>query len=344
MVRVSFSSAGWIFGLAVLTLVTGCTDLTEFQGTFEVGVHIIDPASMLVDRTVTGISGARSLCPISSSYFLVATTEGRVNRYDLQTLELLGSSEVDFGSPAGFFDMVSSPLEGSVYLIGSLGKIVEIDLPECQPLDAFSVCESPVDLLMAGDGRPYMYVADAATERILEVRIETNAVSRHCQMSSAPRCMAEDHRLDTMFVATIETADILSTTGTGIIHRRTLEDEVPFLTVADMPLDTVICAVIRSSGSDQVVTVPRYFPPPEPDRSDYQIWTGAVAIEGDTHLICAGQDGLHAYVLSYLGNSVSRLSAYNYETFTVDGQLDLGGYPMDLDVSGSGEILVLTTD
>lgn len=337
MVRLAF-----LMVLGILTF-SGCTDLMEFQGTFDVGVHVIDPSSMTVERSVTGIAGARSLCPISNSYFLVATTEGVVNRYDMQTLELLGSSVVDFASPAGFFDMVHSPMEGTVYLIGSLGKIVELELPECQPLDAFSICESPVDLLMAGDGRPYMYVADTAAERVLEVRIETNGVSRICQMKSPPRCIAEDHRADTMFVVTLETADIISTVGSGIIHRRTLEDTTPFLTAADMPMDTVICAVIRSSVSDFVVTIPRYFPPPEPGRY-YQIWTGDVAVEGDSHLICSGDDGVHAYVLSYLGNSVSRLSSYNYQSYSIDDQLDISGYPMDLDMSASGELLVLTTD
>ncbi len=324
-----------LLSIAIIVL-TGCTDLTEYQSTIKAGVHVIDSSDLSILGSVTDINGARSLCLVPGS-FIVASTEGSVAFYDLDTFAHERTGQV-------YSRMIYSPMESSVYLIGSLGKIIEISAQNGEVIDAFSICESPIDLLMAGDNRPYLYVVDTASERILEVRMETNGVSRFCQMLSAPRCIAEDHRPDTMFVITLESADILSTIGSGIIRRRTLEEAVPFLTAADMPDDTVLCAVIRSTDTDMVVTIPAYFPDPFQKQPTYQIWTGAVAIEGDMHLICAGADRTHAYVLSYLGNSVSRLSAYNYTTFSIDGQLDLSGYPMDITTAETGEILVLTTD
>jgi len=329
--------------LLSLILLCSCTDLTEFKSAIEAGVHVIDSSDLSLIGSVTGIDGARSLCLVPGS-FLVASTEGSVSFYDLETLAHERTSQVDFSSPAGFSRMIYSPMENSVYLIGSLGKIIEINAQTGEVIDAFSICESPIDLLMAGNNRPYLYVADTAAERILEVRIETNGVSRFCQMLSAPRAIAEDHRPDTMFVVTLESADILSTKGAGVIYRRTLDNSMPFLAAADMPDDTVLCAVMRAPYTDMVVTIPAYFPSSMPKQQDYQIWTGPVALEGDMHIIRTGADRTHAYVLSYLGNSVSRLSSYNYNTYSLDGQMDLSGYPMDLTVSVTGEILVLTTE
>ena len=55
-------------------------------------------------------------------------------------------------------------------------------------------------------------------------------------------------------------------------------------------------------------------------------------------------DSTHAFVLSSIGESASRLISYNCSTYTVDQQIDLPGFPLDLKVSEDGIIHALTTE
>ncbi len=320
----------------------GCTDLTEFEGTISAGVHVVSPADLSVVYTIPGIMGGRSLCaPESSGMILVATTEGTLLEFDSTTFELVDQHAVGQPSSAGYFDMVYCPIENknSIYIIGALGAIIEIDLPEFSIVDEFSVGPSPVDLLI-GNGRPYIYIADAISERVYEVHVITNGWSRMCQMRSSPVCMAADQNLDTILVGTLDGVDLLSTDGAGVIFRRTFKDTPPISAVTTIPQDTVLCAVFNFQSGDMVAVIRGYWPSGGP----FRLWYGEVPVEGDTHFICASADGVHAYVLSYLGESVSRLISYNVTTFTVEDELDLPGYPMDLEVAADGYIFALTTE
>lgn len=327
--------------VSAVVLLCGCTDLTEFDSTVTAGLHVISPSNLTVVQTLHGIDGGSSICVPNSEIFLVATTNGTLLRYNSSTLEQTGVFAVSQPSSMGFFDMIYSPMEDNVYLIGSPGNIIEVDLPDCEVLDIFSVCATPVDLLR-GEDRPFLYVADASSETIVEVCIENNSRSRICYLKSAPVCMAADQEPDTLLVGTVNGVDLLTTHTTGAIFRMTFKDTPPMSAVATIPGDTVLCAVMSFQSADRVVTIPAYFPS-EPGPG-FQIWTGAVPLEGDNHTIFAGRDGIHAYVLSYLGDSVSRLVSYNVDSYSIDGELDLPGYPIDLEVTAEGYILALTTE
>ena len=63
---------------------------------------------------------------------------------------------------------------------------------------------------------------------------------------------------------------------------------------------------------------------------------------GDIHYMYAESDGSHVYVLSYLGDDISRLVAYNCSDYFIESQIDLQGFPLDLEISSGGTLLALT--
>jgi len=67
-------------------------------------------------------------------------------------------------------------------------------------------------------------------------------------------------------------------------------------------------------------------------------------IGGDSHLLEIDPDREYAYVLSYTGENTSRLSAYNYVSRTFEMEVDIPGQPLDLEISDTGIIYLLTTD
>ncbi len=74
---------------------------------------------------------------------------------------------------------------------------------------------------------------------------------------------------------------------------------------------------------------------------------GVVELEegSDNHQIVIGQDLQHAYILSYLSDrGISRLVAYNYRFHSITQEMDIPGYPLDLQISGNGDIYVLTAE
>jgi hypothetical protein len=324
---------------ALLSLAAGCTDLTEFDGTYSAGLYVISTSDLSVTASAGPISNARSVCSMAGRIW-VATTDGRILDYDTTTMELAATRMVGTASPSAYSEMVFSPMENSVYLIGPFGSLLEIGFPDGSVEEEFSVCEAPKMLVVDDDG-PFLYVSDAATDRILEIRLETNHQSRMCQLSSQPVCMCNsEDRIDTLVAGTLAGSVLLSTTGSGII-RQWRFDESLILAVTGIPGDSIHCAVRRSSGGDEVVTLRSFFPDSMGGNFG---WTGAVQVAGDTHFISPGTDMVHAYVLSYIGGSTSRLVSYDHENYRIDGTLDLPGYPMDMEMTPGGNLVILTVE
>ncbi len=323
------------FTAAALLIQSGCTDLTEFDHTLKAGINIIYPPDLSVVHTIEDISGARSLCALPDC-FIVATTEGTVIRFDLESYQQTGCTTIGSPFPAGYFEIEYSPSESSVYIIGSLGQIVELNVPDMEFLDSFIICETPVDIEIA-PGKPYFYVAGASSCRIYEVRQENNATGRYCTLNSSPTCMAIDHCQDTILVGTLAETELVST-GVDVMRRRKMDKFPTILAIETIPCYTSIrlCAVFDYYSTGTIATIIEYFLPP--------LWTGAAPIDGDIHYICADSSGSHTYVLSYLGDNASRLVSYNCSNYDIEGQVDLQGYPLDLEIGPGGTLLVLTAE
>ncbi|MCK4505675.1 MAG: hypothetical protein KAW14_08670 [Candidatus Aegiribacteria sp.] len=329
-----------VFIAAAILIQSGCTDLTEFDHTLKAGINIMYPPDLSVVHTIENISGARSLC-ILPDCFIVATTDGTVFRFDLESWEQTGSFNIGNPSPSGYFEIEYSPSESTVYIIGALGQILEYNVPDMEFLHSFSICETPVDIEIASL-KPYYYVAGANTCKIYEVSKENNLPSRYCTLASSPTCMAIDQCQDTMLVGTMGVTELVST-GPDLMRRR-LADYFPGIlaieTIPDENDETRLCAVLDYGYTVMIATVLNYWP----GYSSNPLLAGFVPIEGNSHYICTDASGDYAYVLSYLGDNTSRLICYNCTYYNIESQVDIQGYPLDLEISSGGTLLVLTTE
>ena len=319
---------------AALLVLPGCTDLTEFDHTLRAGIKIIHTPDLSVIHSIENISGARSLCSLPDC-FIVATMEGMLIRFDLESYQQTTSFSIGSPSSSGYFEMEYSPLESSVYIIGALGQIVELHVPDMEIMDSFSVCETPVDIEIASE-KPYFYVASSNSCSIYEVRQESNGISRSCALPSSPTCMAIDHTQDTMLVGTLAETELVST-GVSVMRRRKMDKIPEILAIESVPgyASIRLCAVFKQPDGT-MATIESYFAPP--------VYTGAVNIDGDIHFMCTDSTGNYAYVLSYLGDNTSRLISYNCLGYSIESQMDIQGYPLDLEMCPGSTLLVLTTE
>ena len=340
LIMVIRSGTGFI--AAAFLILCGCTDLTEFDHTLKAGLHIMYSPDLSVVNTIEDISGARALCVIPDC-FLVATTEGTVIRFDLESHQQTGCFTIGSPSPSGYFEIEYSPSESSVYIIGALGQILEFHVPDMEFMNSFSVCETPVDIEIAV-GEYYFYVAGATSSTIYEIHLWNDFASRQCLLLSSPTCMAIDQDQDTILVGTLAEPMVVST-GTTSMNRSALS-HFPYLqAVETIPNDyneTRLFAVFGGPDySMQMIATILYYFPPEFDNS---CWVGTAPIVGDIHYICTDWYGEYAYVLSYIGDNKSRLICYNCSEYTIEDQVDLEGFPLDLEISSGGTLLVLTAE
>lgn len=323
---------------AALLALPGCTDLTEFDHALRGGINIVSTPDLSVIHTIEDISGARSLCSLPDC-FIVATMEGMLIRFDHESYQQTGSFSIGNPSSSGYFEMEYSLLESSVYIIGALGQIVELHVPDMEIMDSFIICDVPIDIEIATE-MPYFYVAGANSSRIYEVRQESNCLSRYCTLQSNPTCMAIDQDQDTILVGTLADPEIVSIV-TGTMWRRKMDNIPRIVTIETIPNDTTFCAVFELP-TENLATIRYYFDPGFPPSP--VVWTGTVTLDGNIHCMCVESDGSHAYVLSYLGDNISRLVSYNCSNYFIESQIDLQGYPLDLEIGAEGQLLVLTAE
>ncbi|MEN8207610.1 MAG: hypothetical protein ABFR50_00010 [Candidatus Fermentibacteria bacterium] len=329
------------FAAIALLIIPGCTDLTEFDHSMMAGISVFHTPDLTCVHTIENISGARSLCALPDC-FIAATTEGTVFRFDLQTYEQTGIFNIGSPSSSGYHEIEYSFYENSVYIIGALGQILEVSVPDMEVLDAFNVCETPVDIEVSPDPElSFFYVAGATSRRIFELKLASNAVSRSCILPSSPTCMAIPESMDTIMVGTLAETEIVSLV-TASMKRRRMDHFPGILAIETVPNDTTFCAVFSSYSLNSISTILKFFPNPfSPD----PLYTGVVNIEGDIHYMAAAEsDGTRIYVLSYMGNNGSRLISYNCVEYFIESQIDLPGYPLDLEISPGGTLLVLTAE
>ncbi len=318
-------------------LLVGCTSITEHEMAYDAGLYLISSEDFSTITSYSDLSGASCLLIYPGNFF-VFSREGTISRYNSHTLELLEVYQVSSPSPAGFNEVVFCEQNNSAYLIGSLGRILEIHLPDCTVLDEFSVCESPIMLAQAPN-QDFLFVADGITNRIHQVAIQNNDAYDSVSLFFNIQSMEPDLSSDSMLVATsggLSIVEILSPTNIRSINYDKLGS---FLDIACVPDDSVFVGI--TDGAHYVGILDIFVElewPPSP------MFYGTICLEGEGHILAMGQDWQHVYILSYLGDGISRLISYNYLFFTIDQMVEIPGHPLDLGVSGNGVIYVLTSE
>ncbi len=319
----------------LLVVIAGCTNLTEYDMAYNAGLYVISAEDFTVTETIPGIEGARSLLLYPGNVFVVST-EGVIYRYDAETLELVDQNQIGSPSAAGYSDAVFCTVKNTAYIIGSYGDILELSMPECAVVDQFSVCQSPV-MLALGVGSSYLFVADGPSNRVYQVKINGNKTGDNVHLYYPIRCVAPFQNPDSMIVSTTEDVNLISVLTSTSLRSVQLPGVSSFAALAAVPDDTIFIGAGDSFIGifDPITTeVP---PPPA--------FYGTALFTGTPFCLAIANDWQHAYLLVYMaGTSSSRLISYNYSSMNIDRELDIPGYPLDLEVLGGEAVYVLTTE
>ena len=309
----------------------GCKDITEADSAYRGQVTIfseelVEIGSIPVDET----PGCLMTFP---GHLLVATKEGNLNLYNAETFELLGVHKIGPSTPEGYSEMIHIPERNSAYLIGAYGNILDVDLPECTVEDMFSVCQLPLDLVYGGAGSSFFYVSDGINNTLNRVNTSTNSSAGLYQFEEAIRTAAL-HAPDSVMVVSCGRTYVGSTGPGGTLYFTTaLMEEASC--IGNIPNRDYTVAV---SGGD--VGVLSYHL--NEDSTEF-IWTfdQKIAVEGATsHITC--NTTFSAYLLSYTGNETSVLYQYDYTNGSILNQVELQGFPLDLEVTSSNNVFALT--
>lgn len=313
---------------------TACSDITEQEIVFDAGLYAVSPEDFSIISSFQDMSSPRCLMIYPGRIF-AASTEGRVYCYDSETYSLIDSYIVGTGSPAGYHRMVFSPAENSAYLIGATGKILELSMPDCQVTDEFLVGPFPADLCITSGSPGYLWVVDSSANRLYPVKLNGNTTVGSYSLSEVMQmtCMEPFYSPDSLMLGTSNGAVRVILQPSGALYTKT-EKGGYYHSITAIPDRTYFATVI---GTDPGVLAIQSF------TSDTLIPDfNPVLLEGNFHFSVPGNDNNHLYVLSSLGNGQSRLTSYSYITGNVLMQKDFEGFPLDLKVSGSGMIYVLT--
>jgi len=314
-----------------------CTNMAEYDITWQSSLVTLSSVDLSVTSVFQEVTSPRCImvCP---GYVFIASTEGKVYSFSTAGRELTGESIVGAPSPSGYSGMVYSPDEGTAYLIGAAGKILELSIPDCLVIDEFTVCASPAELEISPGNPGFLWVADPTENTIHRVNLQTNASYGQVNYSGETlfQCMEASFARDTLLVGTSYLVYRLEVLESGGL-RSTFIDGLTgsFEDISAIPGEAFYIAVV----SDMIGVL---YPYGDYTFSPSSSFTAYDALEGDLHQTAAGSDSVHAYVLSYLGGGISRISSFSCgEDIGIDRYVDLEGYPLDIEVSEEGDIYVL---
>ncbi len=322
---------------ALAIVLAGCHDPVEYDTSAESGVVKIRVSDVSIAGNVGGIEDGRALCSLGNTGFLVASGSGELYRFDSEQMTLDTAFAVGYGSGSGYGDMVV-PKPGSVYLIGSAGRILEVSLQSSSVVDQFDAGPLPTALCASSSDQRF-YVADGSDRRIREVDSESNTVLRQTPpLDQTPVAITTESFLDEYLLACCSDDE-------GSVGRITLGTFNPGYVYLGSE-----CSGISAFPADSAwaVTHPAWFA----DNGSVSICksflmpdVATVQITGHPTDICSVPGTVFFFVLSYLGDGMSRVSAVDYVDEEIVGEVDVPGFPWDITSHANGEfVLVLTSD
>ena len=320
-----------LFPVILLLILPCCKSITELDSAFK-GEVIVLSSDLSVAGVISIPDGPASIL-VYPGHILVATIEGIILDYNSESLEKLGEYQIGPPSPSGYSEMIYSEEKGAVYLLGPYGNILELDLPECMVTDMFSVCQVPVHMVSGGPESPYIFVSDGATNKVIRINTLTNSPSGWLIFNQSIRNMAPMDE-DTMIVATGGITEIVYEIAAGnlISVPMHLEEAQGIATIWGRDSTVAIF-------SDSIGIIYSHL---NADSTEY-VWSfdEACPLEGSSFLVKC-DDIYHANVVSYTGEGNGLLTSYDYTTGNILRQIELSGLPIDMEVSPSGSVFVLT--
>jgi hypothetical protein len=323
---------------ALITLASaGCHHPVEYETTAESGVVKIRVADNTIAGSVGGIEDGRSLCSLGNTEFLVTSGSGILYRFDSGQMLLDTSFAVGAGSGAGYGDMVR-PKPGSVYLIGAAGKILEVSLQSNSVVDQFDAGPLPNALCASATDQRF-YVADGSDRRVRELDSGSNTVLRASEpLDAIPVSItAESFQDEFLLTSCSDDAGTVGRISLSTFYAGPIEIGSPCTGITAFPAESIwaVAHPAWETVNGSVSICSNFFLP--------QI--SEVSVAGHPTDICSVPGSTLFYVLSYLGNGMSRITAVNYFTKETVAEIDVPGFPWAITSHANGEfVLVLTSD
>ncbi len=334
---VSLPSALLFLSIYLLIAGTSCHQPVEYDSSAASGVVKLRLSDYTVAGNVSGIEDGRALCSLGNSEFLVTSGTGILYRFDSPSMTLDSSYAIGFGSGSGYGEIIY-PKPGSVYIIGAAGKLIEVDLQTNSVAAEFEAGPLPTALCASTSSQRF-FVADGSDCRIREVDTGSNTVLRSTEpLKETPVSLAAESYLEEYLLACCADEDgtvgriSLSTFYTSHLNLGSAGSDL-----SAFPAESIWAVVhpdwYASDGSISLCS--NYFLPTVTE----------VTIAGHPTDVCSVPGTTLFYVLSYLGDGMSRVSSVNYLTGDRQEVLDIPGFPWDITSHANGEyLLILTSD
>lgn len=316
-------------------MLPACSNFTEYSGTPSAGLLVIDPETLETVGTLDGIEGGRALCAGHDHEFFVSSTSGELHVCDAGTISHDTSFVIGAGSSAGYGSMAYIPMTNSVYIIGALGTILEVDIDEFTVTDDFTAGSSP-SLLTPSRGFDHVYVTDPLNNKVHAVRTNSNTVQKTWMLAHTPTVLLDNTRgSDTLLISTNDPR--------GVAYVQPADFSSPARKVSLPPVSDMA----RSEFLDLMFTAhPRFGYP-----------TGAVSVidslfpafsvrntitvPGNPAFLATHNDGLHLFILSTGDSGGCTLYSYHLTQSALENSVELPGTPVDMIMAGN-RLVILT--
>lgn len=332
----------------ILLWIASCTDITEHDINYGACLWKLEPVTMTIEKTVPDIPGASCLM-ISPGRVFVVSNKGVIQSYDAANLELIDEVVVGDPSPSGYTKMVLRPGGQSAFLIGAHGRMPELSIPDLSVIEEFSICSTPADIAVTTGIPGYLWVVNGLDNTVEQVDMD---LKQSLYTVNVPeffeiKCIEPSQVFDdSLLIGTSNLMYRLGALDPGLIRLTYIQQSLYFSWVAlcAIPFDSNYVAVM---DSEQGALIGEFCAYTEMEGSQTfdEMFFNTSSMEGDFWRLSSGNDYANVYSLGYAGDGFSRLYRYSYvQPNGIRGHVDLDGFPVDVKVSESGNIYLLTVD
>ena len=316
-------------------LLTACSNFAEYSGTPSAGLLILDPDNLEIVAALDGIEGGRALCAGLDLEFFVSSTSGELHVYNAGTAEHDTSFVIGAGSSAGYGSMAYIPMTNSVYIIGALGTILEVDMDEYAVTDDFTAGSSPA-FITPSRSFDHVYVTDPLNNKVHAVRTINNTVQKTWLLAHTPTVMLDNTRgSDTLLISTNDPS--------GIAYVQPGDFSSPGRKVTLPPASDIA----RSEFLDLMFTAhPRYGYPSGAVSVIDSLFpafsvSDTITVPGNPALLATNNDGLHLFILATGDSDGCTLYSYHLTQSALVNSVELPGTPVDMILAGN-RLVILT--
>lgn len=184
---------------------SGCSNFTEYSELPSAGLFVLDPDNLEILGTIPGVEGARALCAAGEGgIFFVSSSTGELHRFDSGTMNLDTSFVIGPGGSSGYGSMAYVEWKNSLYVVGALGNIIEVNAATGEIRNDIGSIPSPALITPSRNG-DHLYVSSPLQKRVFGLSTHTNAIRWNWVYDLTPSVAGMNTGFrDTLLVATTD--------------------------------------------------------------------------------------------------------------------------------------------